>query len=53
MGREYKFYCVKCRESFTDDDYEIRVKTVKGKKRRFAVAEHWCGTECWRVLSQK
>ncbi len=50
MGREYKFYCVVCRESFVTDEYKKRTVNVRGGKKQFAVAKHICGRECWRII---
>jgi len=47
------FYCVRCRERFSSEDWEL-VKFVR-KKRGFAYsakAIHHCGTPNWRMLKR-
>lgn len=44
-----KFYDLKKRKSFFSDNYKFVTKTVKGKKRKFAVATAPAGNKCWRI----
>lgn len=49
MGKkELKFYCMKCKEKVTTDNY----KEVTKSNRKFAVGKHSCGTKMWRILGR-
>jgi len=50
MATKLKFYDLKKKKSFTTDKYKTVTKTVRGKKRKFAVADAPSGIKSWRIL---
>ena len=50
---ELSFYDLKGKKKFKSSNYKVIVKVVKGRKRRFAVAETPSGIKAWRILSDK
>lgn len=51
MAKMLEFYDVGQRERFTTSKYDIKTKTVNGKKRKYAVADSKKGNyKVWRVL---
>ena len=48
-----KFYDMKSKKAFTTDKYKIVNKKVRGKMRRFAVADAPSGIKAWRIMSSK
>lgn len=51
MVKRLDFYDVKEGKKFTSQSYTVKVKIVKGNKRKFAVATSpYTGNKAWRVL---
>jgi|TARA_Y100000296_G_C5178678_1_gene261771 hypothetical protein len=47
------FYDLKKKKSFETNKYKVVTKTVRGKKRKFAVAVAPSGIKAWRIISSK
>ena len=45
-----KFYCVKCRTKFDSDKVKVKYRKNRGRRVKFHVTKHCCGTESWRIV---